>query len=274
MLHTQTATEYWQRRGSLVHTDTRGNDLPQPDNVRVYLWSSSQHFADPNREAPATGGCRHYTNVVQTSMLFRAMLDALDAWASAGTPPPASRIPLRAEGTLVPYAQWRRQFPQIPGVAIPQSANALPVMDFGPEFERGILATEPPAIVDTEGYAILVPAVDADGNDVAGVRAPMVQAPLGTYTGWNLRSRGHGHGAMYMFDGSYIPFPDSPEEREATGDPRMSNVERYRDAAGYTRAIEDAARRLVEEGFMIEEDVERCAHAAADWGRPLHDVKL
>ncbi len=274
VLHTQTATEYWQRRGSLVHTDTRGDDLAQPDNVRVYLWASSQHFADPNTKAPATDGCQHYTNVVQTSMLFRAVLDALDAWASSGAPPPDSRVPLRADGTLVPYGHWREMFPTIPGAAVPRAANSLPLMDFGPDFERGISSKEPPDIIDAQGYTILVPAVDADGNDAAGVRAPMVEAPLGTYTGWNLRPRGHGHGAMYLFDGSYIPFPDTPEERGMTGDPRASNVERYDDAGGYARAIEEAARRLVEARLMLEEDIERCVAAAADWGRPLHDVKL
>ena len=274
VLHTQTATEYWQRHGSLVHTDTRGNDLEQPDNVRVYLWASSQHFASPTRNAPATDGCQHFTNVVQTSMLFRAMLDALDAWVSSGALPPESRIPLRADSTLVPYAEWRERFPPIPGVAIPHSANSLPLMDFGPDFERGLLTKEPPDVVDAKGYAILVPAVDADGNDVAGVRAPMVQAPLGTYTGWNLRSRGFGFGAMYMFDGSYIPFPDTPEERRVTGDPRVSNIERHEDANAYVRAIEDAARRLMKQGLMIEEDVQRCVSAAGDWSRPLHAVKL
>ena len=120
----------------------------------------------------------------------------------------------------------------------------------------------------------LVPTVDVDGNDVAGIRAPMVQAPLGTYTGWNLRSRGHGHGAMYMFDGSYIPFADTPQERAMTGDPRPSNAERYDDADKYIRAIEKAARALVEERLMLEEDVQRCIAAASNWGRPLHDVRL
>lgn len=274
VLHTQTATEYWQRRGSLVHTDTQGNDLDQPDNVRVYLWASSQHFADPNKKGPATGGCQHFTNVVQTSMLFRAMLDALDAWVSDGTEPPASRVPRRSDGTLVSYETWRETMPTIPGAALPRAANSLPLMDFGPDFERGILSKEPPDIIDAEGYAILVPAVDADGNDVAGVRVPMVQAPLGTYTGWNLRSRGHGHGAMHLFDGSYIPFADTAEERAMTGDPRASNEERYSDAEKYVRAIEKAARQLVEERLMLEEDIARCVAAAADWGRPLHDVKL
>jgi hypothetical protein len=274
VLHTQTATEYWQRHGSLVHTDTQGNDLAQPPNVRVYMWASSQHFADPTRKAPATGGCQNYTNIVQTSMLFRAMLDALDAWASFGTAPPDSRIPLRADATLVPYTDWREKFPGIPGAAIPHAANALPLLDFGARFERGILDKEPPDVIDAEGYAILVPAVDVDGNDAAGVRAPMVQAPLGTYTGWNLRSRGHGHGAMYMFDGSYIPFADTPQERSMTGDPRVSNVERYADADEYTRAIEKAARNLVEERLMLEEDLPRCVAEASNWSRPLHDVKL
>ena len=104
-------------------------------------------------------------------------------------------------------------------------------------------------------YTILVPAVDEDGNDRAGVRAPMVAAPLGTYCGWNLRARGFGHGAMHEFSGSYIPLPETPEERRATGDPRRSITERYPDAAAYVRAITAAARELVETGLMLEEDV-------------------
>ncbi|BBK30010.1 hypothetical protein EDC65_4742 [Stella humosa] len=274
VLHTQSAIEYWQRRGSLVHTDAHGNDLAQPDNVRVYLWSSSQHFADPNVRRPAKGVCRQYLNIVQTSMLFRGMLDALDRWATDGTPPPASRIPLRAEGTLVTAEEWRQRFPAIPGVAQPTGVNACPLLDFGPRAADGIIDQEPPKVLAAEGYPTLVPAVDADGNDVAGVRAPMVGAPLGTYTGWNIRDRGFGHGAMHEFTGSYIPFPDTEEERDATRDPRPSVLARYGSPAGYAAAIEAAARALVADGLMIEEDIERSVKAAADWGRPLHDVRL
>ena len=206
-------------------------------------------------------------------MLFRAMIDAMDRWATDGIPPPDSRIPRRADGTLVRFEEWRRQFPAIPGVAIPHEPNSLPLLDFGPEAERGILK-EPPDMVPGEGYTVLVPAVDADGNDVAGVRAPMVQAPLGTYCGWNLRARGFGHGAMHEFSGSYIPLPETPEERRMTGDPRRSILERYPNAEAYVAAITAAARQLVEEGLMLEEDVERATAAAADWGRPRHDIKL
>ncbi len=274
VLHTQSATEYWQRRGSLVHTDTEGRDLEPPEGVRVYLWSSSQHFAGPNTVCPARGNCQHYGNIVQTSMLFRAMLDALDAWATQGAEPPPSRIPRRADGTLVKFEAWKAHFPRIPGVMIPSGANALPLYDFGPDFDRGLLTREPPEVVDPEGYAVLVPAVDADGNEVAGVRAPMVEAPLGTCTGWNLRAREFGHGAMHEFTGSYIPFPDTDSEAAMTGDPRASILARYGDEDGYERAIEAAARRLVDERLMLEEDVERVVARARDWGRPLHDVRL
>jgi hypothetical protein len=115
-------------------------------------------------------------------MLFRAMIDAMDRWATAGVAPPESRVPRRADGTLVTLEEWRRQFPEIPGVATPLGPNLLPLLDFGSETECGILK-EPPDIVSGADYAILVPAVDEDGNDKAGVRAPMVDARLGTHCG-------------------------------------------------------------------------------------------
>ena len=282
VFHTQTATEYWVRRGSLVHTDTLGNDLPQPETVRVYFWSSSQHSANPLLNAPAKGIGQNFSNSVATSMLFRALLDAMDHWASEGTKPPDSRIPTRAEGTLVEYARWRRQFPAIPGVMVLAEPNALPLLDFGPDADRGILR-EPPHVVhgrnDPDGgpglrYTVLVPSVDTDGNDVAGVRAPMVCEPLGTYTGWNPRARGYGYGAQWKFEGSYIPFPNTPAERLATSDPRLSIKERYSDWLGYVAAITQAARGLVAAGLMLEEDVERCEAAAERWNPARHMVSI
>ena len=274
VLHTQTATEYWQRRGSLVHTDTRGNDLEQPDNVRVYLWSSSQHFAAPKLTQPVRGICQNYCNVVATSMLFRAMLDALDDWATNAKKPPPSRIPTHAEGTLIDMSDWRKQFPPIPGVMLPSKPNDLPLLDFGADAEQGVLDKEPPETLSAEGYTILVPAVDSDGNDIAGVRAPMVAAPLGTYTGWNLRGRGFGHGAMHEFTGSYIPLPESAQERQISNDPRPSILERYGNLNGYQQAIKAAAEQLVAAGLMLEEDIRRVVADAANWNKPRHDVKL
>jgi hypothetical protein len=275
VIHTQTATEYWQRRGSLVHTDTRGNDLAPPDNVRIYLFASSQHFADPQvRTSSEHPVCQQRENIVQTSFFFRALLDALDRWSTSGIEPPPSQLPSRSDGTLVDIAEWRRQFPAIPGVATPRAPSPCPRMDFGPRVGEGLVSEQPPRLFPGEGYAVLVPAVDADGNELGGVRAPMVSAPLGTYTGWNLRRRGKGHGAMYQFSGSYLPFPESIDERLATGDPRPSVLERYADAERYRQAIESASRALAAAGLMLDEDVARAVAEARDWGRPRHDVGL
>lgn len=274
VLHTQTATEYWQRRGSLVHTDTRGHDLPVPDTVRIYLWSGSQHAASPHMGAPGRGICQNLENVVATTALFRAMLDAMDQWATAGTAPPDSRLPTVADGTLVPYDTWRTQFPAIPGTSIPRGPSTLHGLDHGPRAAQGILDRQPPAVLQHQSYAVLVPAVDADGNEIAGVRAPMVQAPLATYTGWNLRARHHGEGAMHEFTGSSIPLPDSEAERAMTGDPRTSIAARYADPAAYTAAIAAAARALVADRLMLEEDVPRAEAQSTHWGHPRHTVKL
>ena len=79
---------------------------------------------------------------------------------------------------------------------------------------------------------------------------------------------------MHQFSGSYIPLPETPEERRATGDPRRSILERYPNAEAYVEAIIAAGRELVEQGLMLEEDVERAAAAAAEWGRSRHDIRL
>ncbi len=275
VFHSQSATEYWQRRGSLAHTDTRGNDLPEPANLRFFHWCSSQHAASPLMGAPKHGQCQQLENVVWTSMLFRALLDALDAWATHGTTPPASRMPRRSDGTGLTFPEWRARFPALPGVALPQEACRAPLLDFGEAFDAtGVITCEPPGVVDAAGYTVLVPAPDTDGNDLGGVRVPMVAAPLATYTGWNLRARGWAPGALHEYSGSTIPFPETPAEAAATGDPRASVQERYGDAAGYVRAIEAAARKLVAARLILEEDLPRITAAARNWHAPRHEVML
>jgi hypothetical protein len=268
VIHTQTSTEYWSRRGSLVHTDTRGADLPQPETVRIYLWASSQHMSDPWMLTPARGAnAQQPANVVGTSPLFRALLDHLDRWATDGRLPPASRVPTRAVGQLVDSAEWRRRFPRIPGVALPREPARLPLWDYGPDEAHGLLTLEPPAADPDREYTILVPAVDADGNETAGIRMPLVQAPLATHTGWNVRASGFSPGVLVGLPGSYLPFPKTRSEREATGDPRRSVEERFPTDEEFVRAIERAAGGLVEDGFLLEEDRERIEAAARRWGR-------
>ena len=274
IIHTQSATEYWQRRGSLVHTDTQGHDLEQPERVRVYAWGSSEHFADSGMSEPSRGPCQNLSNVVRTSLFFRSALDNLDLWATDDVAPPSSRYPRRSDGTLVDGNEWRHQFPPIPGVALPNGPAQLPLLDFGPDFEKGLLTLEPPLVLNPNGYPTLVPSVDSDGIDQGCLNAPMVLAPLATYTGWNLRARGQGQGAMHKFTGSTIPFAETPEEQLATADPRPSILERYPNSEAYLDAIRKAARQLVEERYMLEEDVERCLEWARDWDRLRHGIRL
>ncbi len=265
LIHTQTSTEYWQRRGALVHITTDGQDLPFPANARGYLWSGSQHAASPLMGAPGRGVCQNLENVVATSALFRGVLDAMDAWVSDGVAPPPSRVPTRAEGTLVDYPTWRGQFPAIPAAAVPSGPSGLCVVDF---------SGDTPVPDPSRAYAVLVPAVDADGNELGGVRAPMVAAPLATYAGWNVRARGLGHGAMHEFTGSTLPLPETEEERAMTGDPRASVEARYGDAAGYVAAIGAAARQLAAERLYLAEDIARAEAAAANWHAPRHSLDL
>jgi hypothetical protein len=256
VIHTQTASEYWQRRGSLAHTDALGHDLPDHERARVFFFASSQHHADPN-SGPLSGPHRGLSNPLNTTPLLRALLDALDAWVTHGTPPPASRVPTRADGTLVTAAEVQARFPRIPGVTCPSQPDRLFVQEHGPDFARGIIAKEPPEEDKSKEYAVLVPQVDADGNDLAGIRTPHVEVPLATFTGWNFRLPGCAEQDLASLNGSYLPLAKTAAERQASGDARPSLQERYRSKAHYVRAIAIAAQRLVDQRLLLEEDADR-----------------
>lgn len=274
VIHTDTAAEYWHRRASMVHTDSRGEDLEIPENVRVYHWASTQHFATPMPISPSRGLAQTYLNTAASSMLFRSTLDNLDAWVSGGDPAPESRVPRRSDGSLATFEEWEKQFPAIQGVALPRGPSRMLLLDFGDQIDNGILLKDPPEIHLDKEYRVQVPAVDADGNDIAGIRVPMVNAPLGTYTGWALRGEMVGNGVLMGVTGSYIPFPNSKDEREQLRDPRPSVAERYDGPEDYVAAIDTAAQALVRERLMLDEDLPRVLDAAADWGSPRHLVRL
>jgi alpha/beta hydrolase family protein len=255
VIHTQTSSEYWQRRGSLVHTDPLGGDLRDHDRARVFLFASSQHHADPNT-GPLRGAYRGLSNPLNTTPLLRALLDALDTWATQGTPPPASRVPTRTDGTLAFASEVKARFPQIPGVICPNHPDRLFVQEHGPEFERGIIGKEPPEADRTREYVVLVPQIDANGNDLPGIRTPHIEVPLATFTGWNSRLPGCAEHDLASLNGSYLPFAKTAGERQASGDTRPSLEERYRSKAYYVRAIAMAAQRLVEQRLLLEEDAD------------------
>jgi hypothetical protein len=142
-------------------------------------------------------------------------------------------------------------------VQCPAAPNRLYVQDHGADFARGLLAQEPPVVDTTKAYAVLVPLVDPAGNDIAGIRTPHVSVPLATFTGWNLRSEGHGPKAMASIIGSYFPLALTAAQRHSTGDPRPALAERYRSQFDYIAQIARAAQALVEARLLLAEDADR-----------------
>jgi hypothetical protein len=249
VFYSNTSVEYWGqgRATSLLHTTPDGKaDGVVPDNVRIYLLNA-QHGegAFPPRR---TNG-RQLNNPTSQRPVMRALFQALHEWAARSVAPPASRHPRLDDRTLTPVAALK--LPALPGTRAP----------------RGVTG---PGTVTAKGYValpFLVPQVDSDGNELAGVKVPDVAVPLATTTGWNLRGEQVGNpDELYSLLGSYIPFAKTRAEREARKDPRPSIEERYRDRDDYMARVKKAAEALVRDRLLLEEDVRDVIdRAAAHW---------
>jgi len=222
-----TSYEYWGRAASLISTSADGSrDVAISPDVRIYHLTGLQHFTGP--WPPARGADdllgQQPESPLPVRFFWRAMIANIDAWLRNGTAPPPSRYPTLADDTLVPLSHYA--FPAIPGIQRPHEASAAVRLDFGPEWANGIVAIQPPKV--GKSFPVLVPQVDADGNERDGVRLPEIDVPLATYTGWNLRDASIGApGERVSFEGSYIAFAKTAAERATNHDPRKSIAERY-----------------------------------------------
>jgi hypothetical protein len=141
---------------------------------------------------------------VDYAPLLRAALVNLDRWVSADVDPPASVFPRIADGTAVLAESSAPIFSRIPGVRFPDRIHRPALLDFGRDMAKGIPAY--PARIGAP-YRTYVPAVDADGNEIVGIRPPELLAPLATYTGWNPRHPEQGApGDLMSMMGSTLPF--------------------------------------------------------------------
>ena len=293
IFHVATALEIWEGRQSLGFTDPLGKrDLPDAKNTRSYIMVSTQHGSAAFNpvSGPAFGDCEQQTNPNPQAETMRALWVAFTDWVKDGKEPPPSTKPRIDDGTFVPPEKV--SFPAIPansyanlspdGPAAPTKrpavrwqkvATPLHVLDYGPLFngldETGVITTEPPK-VGKDTYGVRVPQVDADGNDLGGIRDVTVQAPLGTYTGWNMGAPPASPGAPGRFEdglcslsGSYIPFAQTRAER-VPGDSRRSLEERYPTHQDYVNAVTAAANRLVQQRFLLQADADRLFQQAAN----------
>ena len=194
-------------------------------------------------------------NSVDYNPLLRNALVRMDRWVSGEEDPPPSRYPRLADRTAVAPEAARGVFAAIPGVGFPAHPPQVVRLDFGPDAANGVATTLPP--VEGTAYPHFVPAVDPDGNELSGIRLPDLSVPLATYAGWNLRHPQMGAPDRLMsLMGATIPFPADRAERAATGDPRRSIEERYPGRAGYLAEVRREAQRLIDEGYLLPEDLE------------------
>jgi hypothetical protein len=273
VMFVNSSSEYWGGHGALLHIDLTGiRDVSPMESVRIYHLGGMQHPIGtlPLTDTDPVDGhrCQQLFNCVDYRPLLRAALANLDRWVTTGEAPPDSRYPRIDDGTLVPPARVEGTFRAIPGVNFPNPLRRFTRLDFGPN--PGVPTKVLPVV--GKPYPNLVPSVDQDGNEVAGIRLPFITVPLATYTGWNLRHADIGGAGQIMatggasggtLKGSTIPFPATREEREARGDPRLSIEERYPSREEYLERVARAARALVDAGYILTEDLNEVLNQGA-----------
>jgi len=284
-----------------VGTDAR-TDIPLPKNVRRYYIASSSHGGGaggfntslPGAELPSAGpscpGNNFGTGVlpanpVPHTQTVNALRVHFRNWVMKGTLPPESVYPTlngkKGDGTknssganvpeLVAANKAAMGFPTIPGLrpTLPEADFIMPVLDYdwGADFNytdaSGVPTKAPPPV--RQVIKMLVPRVDADGNEMGGVPNVLTDAPLGTYLGWNVTAGGarpFHQGQICNYVGGMVPFARTRAERLANGDPRASLQERYADHAGYVAAVRRAAANAVARGFLLPADADGLVSAA------------
>jgi hypothetical protein len=249
-----TSYEYWGRACALIHSSADGKqDAPISDDVRIYHFTGEQHFPGPWPPAKGQGDLlgQEPESPLAIRYFWRAMIANMDAWVRTQTLPPPSSYPKIADGTLVALPNY--SFPLIPHVNKPHEANSGTRLDFGASWRDGILSIQPPKV--GEPFPVLVPQVDADGNERDGVKLPEITVPLATYASWNLRDPSIGAPDQRVsFEASYISFPKTAAERQASGDPRRSIAERYSGREDYLTRYTKAVGDLVKQRWILPED--------------------
>jgi hypothetical protein len=262
IFYTNSSTEYWGggRAAALVHTTLDGSaDVKEPENVRIYLFAGTQHV--PGGYLASQGPGTQKPNGNNYGWAMHALIEAMDRWVKSGVAPPESAHPKLADGTLVPLTKIG--FPKIAGVKSPLSIPAGYRADLeGPHGAHPL--------------PMLVPQVDKDGNEMSGIRLPNVAAPLGSYTGWNFRDPSIGQpDELLPLTGSFVAFAVTKAEREANNDPRLSLEERYGTRERYRAQASAAAEQLVQERFVLREDVPRIVQQAmANWDNTVRGTAL
>jgi hypothetical protein len=269
------AAEVWGQKLTVGWLGTDPKDyIPLPENVRRYYFASSPHGGgdggfDVNPGPIPECSSNNYglgtfaENPLPQTETIRALRFHLRRWVMMDIPPPDSVFPRIHD--MVRPSKKAMGFPDIPAVFAspnPDAPNnfiqAMLDYDWGPGLDysdaKGFHLFEPPIIKQV--IPLRVPRVDEDGNEIGGVPVVLLQAPLGTYLGWNVTASGFHKGKVCNYEGGWIPFAKTRAERLANGDPRLSLEERYGNHAGYVAAVKAAAANALARGFLLQEDAD------------------
>jgi Alpha/beta hydrolase domain len=260
IFYTFSSTEYWARAGSLTHTTEAGTaDVPLAATSRLYFLAGTPHSSGGLPLTKGRDQYRHFVNFAQQRWVTRALLLDLDDW-TRGTEPPPSQYPTISKGELVSLEDVR--FPKVPSFPFATYMPRVWRMDYGPDYQTTrVIAIEPPRM--GEAFRVLVPQVNADGNDVSGIRLPELAVPIGTYAGWNITVPQLNE-LRYLSGlvGGFEPFARTKAQRDASGDSRLSIAERYTGRPDYLDKVKRAADDLVRQRFLRVEDVPAMVQAA------------
>ena len=248
IFYTNTAAEYWGggRVAALTHTNVEGTrDIPFPDNVRSYFFAGTSHGPAP---FPPTATAKDglLADPINASATVNALRWAMHRWVAEGTAPPPSVYPKLSDGTLTPVAEIR--FPKVPGITAPKTVKA------GGRVRNPQL---PDGAGEGTGLPLLVPQVDAGGNDLGGILMPDLAVPLGTAAGWVFRpkSTGSPH-ELVMLRGAWVPLAPTQAQREKMNDPRPSLEERYASKDEFMAKVKAAIKKLIKQRLMLDDDLE------------------
>ncbi len=256
IFYTDTSAEYWRGDAGLTHVDLQTEaDVPLPDNVRRYLFASTQHSAGtlPLNTESKYGPTGNGLNIIDYRPLIRAALSNLLAWVKDDLEPPASSYPRLSDGTAVTRSELLGSLAKIAGLALPTSTelNRIRPLDLGSTAEVGVAWL--PSNPIGKPYESIVSSVNEDGNEIAGIAMPDISVPIGTHTGFNPRHpRSGGVGQLVEYVGSTQFFGVAEIKR------------RYGGRETYRRLIREAAEKLVQERYLLVDDVELCINIAME----------
>jgi hypothetical protein len=242
IFYTNTGYEYWGRAAALIHSN-KGKDVEPLDNERIYHLASGQHFVENQRNLREIEGVDRYYqgNPLNFLLNLRAMLSSLTYWVVSDKEPPQSNYPKFSNETLVQFEQYTLP-KELKGLTIPVSPHTAYISDYGDQWDKGVIVQTPPRLLAT--VVPPVPVADEYGNELGGMRHPLLKEPIASFLPWVLRRGEFAQDEMMDFRGSLKLLP------------KADVLKRYSNIKNYIEQLNKAINESISEGSLLDEDRE------------------